>query len=271
MIAFDVLFGYIASVFLLIATPGPVIMLIIRNASLYGFKNALFTGIGTNAASLILIAISIAIILGLFSITESLLSIISAFGCLFIFYLGASSFISNIKSGALKHLGKNNDIEQNLDSKDSSDSLANDNSTVMLSGSETSFKQNLDSSPKAQNDKNLQNKDSKNNTDSTQSKQLSLKHAFLQGFSIAITNPKDFLFFLAFFPQFLSISNSLTLSFTLLVILWIALDFSIIITYSLLLQKMIFLRYKHILAIISDYTLMIVGIAGLVYIILEFS
>ncbi len=271
MIAFDVLFGYIASVFLLIATPGPVIMLIIRNASLYGFKNALFTGIGTNAASLILIAISIAIILGLFSITESLLSIISAFGCLFIFYLGASSFISNIKSGALKHLGKNNDIEQNLDSKDSSDSLANDNSTVMLSGSETSFKQNLDSSPKAQNDKNLQNKDSKNNTDSTQSKQLSLKHAFLQGFSIAITNPKDILFFLAFFPQFLSISNSLTLSFTLLVILWIALDFSIIITYSLLLQKMIFLRYKHILAIISDYTLMIVGIAGLVYIILEFS
>ena len=271
MIAFDVLFGYIASVFLLIATPGPVIMLIIRNASLYGFKNALFTGIGTNAASLILIAISIAIILGLFSITESLLSIISAFGCLFIFYLGASSFISNIKSGALKHLGKNNDIEQNLDSKDSSDSLANNNSTVMLSGSETSFKQNLDSSPKAQNDKNLQNKDSKNNTDSTQSKQLSLKHAFLQGFSIAITNPKDILFFLAFFPQFLSISNSLTLSFTLLVILWIALDFSIIITYSLLLQKMIFLRYKHILAIISDYTLMIVGIAGLVYIILEFS
>ena len=245
MIAFDVLFGYIASVFLLIATPGPVIMLIIRNASLYGFKNALFTGIGTNAASLILIAISIAIILGLFSITESLLSIISAFGCLFIFYLGASSFISNIKSGALKHLGKNNNIEQNLDSKDSS--------------------------PLAQNDKNLQNKDSKNNTDSTQSKQLSLKHAFLQGFSIAITNPKDILFFLAFFPQFLSISNYLTLSFTLLVILWIALDFSIIITYSLLLQKMIFLRYKHILAIVSDYTLMIVGIAGLVYIILEFS
>ena len=97
MIAFDILLGYIASVFLLIATPGPVVILVIRNASLYGFKSALFTSIGTNFASLILISISIAIIAGALNISESLLHIISIFGCLFICYLGGNSLFVNFK------------------------------------------------------------------------------------------------------------------------------------------------------------------------------
>ena len=63
----EILIAYIVAVFVLIVTPGPVVALVIRNASLYGFKAAFFTNLGTNFASLLLIAFAIAVILGTFS------------------------------------------------------------------------------------------------------------------------------------------------------------------------------------------------------------
>ena len=73
----EVLFAYILAVFMLIATPGPVVALVLRNASFYGFKVALFTSIGTNFASLILIVLAIAVILGVFQVSPFVLSLLS--------------------------------------------------------------------------------------------------------------------------------------------------------------------------------------------------
>ncbi|TLD82712.1 LysE family translocator [Helicobacter sp. MIT 11-5569] len=207
----EILLTYILAVFLLIATPGPVIALIIRNSSFYGFKTALFTSIGTNFASLILIAFAIAVILGVFKISPFILSIISLLGCAFIFYLGASSLYLAFKNYKNKsHL----EIPQPL------------------------YKQNPTKT---------------------------FTSSFLEGFGIAIGNPKDIIFFVAFFPQFIHITDSIALSLSILVFVWILLDFSILVSYAALTQKAIFLKYQNLIAIMSDVILMLVGIFGAYY------
>lgn len=207
---FEVLFAYILAVFMLIATPGPVIALIIRNASMYGFKIALFTSIGTNFASLILLTITIAVILGIFNVSPFILSMFSILGCVFIFYLGISSLYKTFK---------------NYQDKSSQD---------------------LHTQPKLD----------KNNGEKT------FISSFLQGFGIAISNPKDIIFFIAFFPQFIHITSSIILSLSILVAIWIILDFCILMSYAMLMQKVIFLAYKNLIGILSDIILMFVGIFG---------
>lgn len=206
----EILSAYILAVFLLIVTPGPVVALIIRQASLYGFKTALFTSLGTNLASLILIAFAVAVILGAFEISPFILSAISLLGCVFVFYLGASSLYLAFK----RHQNKSHlEIPQPLHKK--------------ISKSFTS--------------------------------------SFLEGFGIAISNPKDIIFFVAFFPQFIHISDSIFISLSILVFVWILLDFSILITYAILMQKAIFLKYQNLIGIMSDMILMFVGIFGAYY------
>ncbi len=47
-----------------------------------------------------------------------------------------------------------------------------------------------------------------------------------------------------------------------MVAIWILLDFSILMSYAILMQKVIFLRYKNGIGIVSDSILMLVGIFG---------
>lgn len=211
---FEVLLAYILAVFLLVATPGPVVALVIRNASFYGFKVAFFTSIGTNFASLLLIAFATAIILGVFEISPFILSVLSIFGCVFIFYLGFSSLYYTFKNC------------QNKSSKEFNASL---------------FQFDKESSDKA------------------------FVSSFLEGFSIAISNPKDIVFFVAFFPQFIHISDSVIVSLGILVAIWIILDFCILMSYSILMQKAIFLRYRNFIGIISDIVLILIGVLGAYY------
>lgn len=210
----EILCAYILAVFVLIITPGPVVALIIRNASLYGFKKAFFTIIGTNFASLLLIVFAVAVILGAFKISVFILSMLSILGCAFIFYLGFSSLYHTFRNYQNKALEKLDTQQQKL------------------------------------------NKNSSNKT---------FVSSFLEGFGIAISNPKDIIFFIAFFPQFIHISDSIMLSLSILVAIWIIFDFCILMSYALLMQKIIFLRYKNIIGIISDLILMLVGVFGIYY------
>ncbi|TLD85755.1 LysE family translocator [Helicobacter sp. MIT 05-5294] len=187
----EILSAYILAVFSLIVTPGPVVALIIRQALLYGFKTAFFTIIGTNFASLILLTFAVAVILGVFEISPSILSMISLLGCAFVFYLGISSLYQT-----LKNYQGNSSKESGLQ-------------------------------PLQPNKDNVQK---------------AFLASFLEGFGIAIGNPKDIIFFVAFFPQFIHISDSIFISLSILVFVWILLDFSILITYAILMQKAIFLK-----------------------------
>ncbi|EMZ41086.1 hypothetical protein C826_00095 [Helicobacter bilis WiWa] len=91
------LFGaYLGAVITLIITPGPVVALVLKNTlkgqdSKSKSTQALKTICGTNLGSLLLIAVSIAVILGVAKVSESLLGIMSIVGCGFILYLGFSS------------------------------------------------------------------------------------------------------------------------------------------------------------------------------------
>lgn len=79
---------YVISVIIMIATPGPVMILVASAGLKGGYRKALQTIVGTNLASLILIALSILILKGMFSVNETLFLIIKVLGCFYIAYLG---------------------------------------------------------------------------------------------------------------------------------------------------------------------------------------
>lgn len=152
---------FIVSVAVLIATPGPVMILVASAGLKGGYKKALHTIFGTNFASLILIFISVLILKGFLSIDENYLKAIRVFGCLYIAYLGYSIIKEVIQAP---------------------------HPTAIQTIS-------------AQNG------------------------GFNKGFLVGISNPKDIIFFSAFFPQFISISPNINFSLSLLTVTWIILDF----------------------------------------------
>lgn len=79
---------YVISVVIMIATPGPVMILVASAGLKGGYFSALKTILGTNLASLVLISISIFIIKGVFEINEWLFVAIKVVGCVYIAYLG---------------------------------------------------------------------------------------------------------------------------------------------------------------------------------------
>lgn len=79
---------YVISVMIMIATPGPVMILVASAGLKGGYRKALETILGTNLASLVLIAISICILKGMLNINENLLIGIKVLGCMYIAYLG---------------------------------------------------------------------------------------------------------------------------------------------------------------------------------------
>lgn len=79
---------YVISVVVMIATPGPVMILVASAGLKGGYRKSLQTIVGTNLASLVLIAASILILKGMLSVNETLFVLIKVLGCLYIGYLG---------------------------------------------------------------------------------------------------------------------------------------------------------------------------------------
>ena len=151
---------YCLAVVVMIATPGPVILLVASAGLKGGFSKALQTIFGTNFASLILISLSILILKGFLHIGEQWFILVKALGCLCILYLGIQ-IIREVMLEQLEGLSTNS----------------------------------------------------------------SVTGGFKQGFLVGISNPKDIIFFAAFFPQFVGITSNLNLSLAILTLSWIILDF----------------------------------------------
>ncbi len=79
---------YCLAVIVMIATPGPVMLLVASAGLRGGYSAALRTIFGTNFASLILIALSVLTLKGLLVINGNWLNAIQLLGCLYITYLG---------------------------------------------------------------------------------------------------------------------------------------------------------------------------------------
>lgn len=226
--------AYLGAVITLIITPGPVVALVLKNTlkgqdSKTKSTQALKTICGTNLGSLLLIAVSIAVILGVAKVSESLLGIMSIVGCGFILYLGSSSLLGFFKQRKCGDSAQPCHIERSE-----------------ISYKDSKFESN-------------QSEDSLEKT--TQNKYT----PFLQGLLLSLSNPKDILFFIAFFPQFLGITHSLYLSLRILTLSWIALDFSLLFIISYISQKIQLERFETLITKISDIVLIMVGIFGIVY------
>lgn len=68
-------------------------------------------------------------------------------------------------------------------------------------------------------------------------KNKSSKRHYLEGFFIAMTNPKAILFFTALFPQFLNTQESLSIQFFIMTLTLMAMSFLALMTYGLLASK----------------------------------
>jgi len=152
---------YCLAVVIMIATPGPVMLLVASAGLKGGYKHALQTIFGTNFASLVLIGLSILSLKGLLVVNENWLNGIKLLGCLYIAWLGIQIF------------------------------------REVWQGQGSTGPQNLQP----------------------------VQGGFRTGFLVGISNPKDIIFFAAFFPQFIGISPNLDLSLVILTISWIVLDF----------------------------------------------
>jgi threonine/homoserine/homoserine lactone efflux protein len=153
---------YCVAVVVMIATPGPVMLLVATAGLKGGYKRALQTIFGTNLASLVLIVLSVCILKGVLNINEQWLNGIKILGCVYIAYIGFD---------ILKEVLGRSTTENSL----------------KLTAATVGFK---------------------------------------TGFFVGISNPKDIIFFAAFFPQFTGITTDLNISLILLTISWIVLDFA---------------------------------------------
>lgn len=88
---------FVASVVFLLLTPGPVIALITSTAARKGRLCALKTAIGTNSASLILIAIATLAICGFISINQYLIYIVGLIGAGYISYTAFVHLLNILK------------------------------------------------------------------------------------------------------------------------------------------------------------------------------
>ena len=234
MLDFTLFSAYLGAVITLIITPGPVVALVLKNTlkgqdSKSKSTQALKTICGTNLGSLLLIAVSIAVILGVAKVSESMLGIMSIVGCGFILYLGSSSLLGFFKQRKCGDSAQPCHIER----------------------SEISYK-----------DSKFESNQSEDSLEKTTQNKYS---PFLQGLLLSLSNPKDILFFIAFFPQFLGITHSIYLSITVLTLSWIALDFSLLFIISYISQKIQLERFETLITKLSDIVLIMVGISGIVY------
>ncbi|QBF26402.1 LysE family translocator [Pseudomonas tructae] len=190
---------YALTVLLLIASPGPVVALVVNTTARAGRKQALLTALGTNGASLVLIALAALLIISSAALNPLLLSALSLFGCLFIGYLGLSA-LAELRQPAA-----------------AAEPLA----------------------PR--------------------------QGGLWQGFAIGLSNPKDILFFVAFFPQFIQVTEHFSHSLMLLALVWLVLDLGILGLYILAIGRLAERINRRLISAISAVVLLLIAVVGLGY------
>ena len=193
---------YALTVLLLIATPGPVVALIVNTAAASGSRKAIFTAVGTNWASLVLIGAAAWIILTSAAIDKTWLSAMSLLGCLFIGYIAVGTLREALTAPA---------------------------------------------------------------SEAPAEPAKPGRGGLLQGFMVGISNPKDIIFFIAFFPQFIQITESFGKSMVVLSLLWVVIDFAVLSLYIFAIGKIASQRSNRMISLASGVALLLIAAGGLLY------
>ncbi|GAB3116900.1 LysE family translocator [Novispirillum itersonii] len=85
---------------------------------------------------------------------------------------------------------------------------------------------------------------------------------FRRGFVIAVSNPKDIIFFASFFPQFMTVLPDSLHSLTLLTAVWIVLDFATLLLMAVLVQRLLRPSVQAVTLRLSGAVLLAVAVAG---------
>lgn len=202
---YSLLLLYIATISLLIATPGPVVALVISDASRFGFRHALRTVVGTGLAALLLIGSASLVISGLLSVGDQWLRLIGMLGCLFIGWIAFGTLRHELGAGAAA----------------------------------------------AQ--------------DAAEPPPVKRRYPILNGFLVGISNPKDIVFFIAFFPQFIGITPAPGMSLAILTAVWILLDLLILTGYITIMKGGFFQRHTRTVILLSAGFLLAIALVGFGY------
>ncbi|MBR8090392.1 LysE family translocator [Burkholderia cenocepacia] len=204
---YPLLFAYLAAIVLLIATPGPVVMLITGTVARRGFRQGVLTAVGANAASLVLIAGAMLMVFGVVMVSARLLVGLHVAGCLFIAVLAIRTLVGEWRAGR----GRSGD--------------------GTAAGEPASQPRGLP--------------------------------GVVRGFLVGIANPKDLLFFVAFFPQFVGITPDSRVSLAILAALWVAVDFTIMTGYMAAINHPAIHRKQRWIVASSALALLAIALAGL--------
>lgn len=202
----SLLLAYALSVLMLVATPGPVVALIVSTSMNAGPRQAWLTALGTNAASLLLALLAVLMLSGGLALDPRLIHWISVLGCVFIAWLALQGLAQASAQGAVPAAEK----------------------------------------PPGSGGKGLAN-----------------------GFLVGIGNPKDIIFFVSFFPQFIQVSRRFEHSALLLTLVWVLIDLLVLGAYILVARQGFSLKYKRLVTLLSSLVLLTVALLGLVYSLLE--
>lgn len=189
------LFAYLGTVLILIATPGPVVALVVGTSGRAGTWAAVRTALGANAASLVLVGAAALILAGSLALSPQLLNGVALAGCVFMAWLGWDALRAPLQ--AQTAAGK--------------------------------------------------------------------AGGWWHGFMVGIANPKDILFFVALFPQFIHVSTSFGTSIAVLAVLWVMVDLGVLALYIGLMRGAVAQRYRAQVARFSGGVLLVVAVAGAVY------
>lgn len=102
-------------------------------------------------------------------------------------------------------------------------------------------------------------------TPSRASGPVAAQGGLLAGFVTALSNPKDILFFVAFFPQFIHITSDVGLSLGLLTVIWVAIDLAVLSLYIFAIRRWLAPKHARRLTTVSACFLLVIGVYGVGY------
>lgn len=99
--------------------------------------------------------------------------------------------------------------------------------------------------------------------------QAPARAGFIRGFTLAISNPKDIIFFASFLPQFIGVLPTADQSIGLLTVLWIVLDFSTLGLLAFLVRRVVSPAQERRLLLVSSLLLLLIGLGGFAHALYE--